>query len=48
MGAVWVAFDGAAVVAEKLAFAARRGLLVYFLWPVNYDDANLTVSRSGQ
>ncbi|XP_071681664.1 uncharacterized protein [Lolium perenne] len=26
-------------------FAARRGLLGYFLWPVNYDDANLTVSR---
>jgi chitinase len=48
MGDVWVAFDGAAVVAEKLAFAARRGLLGYFLWPVNYDDANLTVSRSGQ
>jgi len=48
MGDVWVAFDSAAVVAEKLAFAARRGLLGYFLWPVNYDDANLTVSRSGQ
>jgi chitinase len=48
VGDVWVAFDGAAVVAEKLAFAARRGLLGYFLWPVNYDDANLTVSRSGQ
>ncbi|KAJ1270546.1 hypothetical protein BS78_06G060100 [Paspalum vaginatum] len=46
MGDVWVAFDGAAVVAEKLAFAARRGLLGYFLWPVNYDDANLTVSRT--
>jgi chitinase len=48
IGDVWVAFDGAAVVAEKLAFAAQRGLLGYFLWPVNYDDANLTVSRSGQ
>ena len=48
VGDVWVAFDGAAVVAEKLAFAARRGLLGYFLWPVNYDDANLTVSRTGQ
>ncbi|KAL6652936.1 hypothetical protein ACP70R_011861 [Stipagrostis hirtigluma subsp. patula] len=47
VGDVWVAFDGAAVVAEKLAFAARRGLLGYFLWPVNYDDANLTVSRAG-
>ncbi|WVZ85219.1 hypothetical protein U9M48_032167 [Paspalum notatum var. saurae] len=46
MGDVWVAFDGAAVVAEKLAFAARHGLLGYFLWPVNYDDANLTVSRT--
>ncbi|KAM0866283.1 hypothetical protein ACQ4PT_042713 [Festuca glaucescens] len=45
VGDVWVAFDGAAVVAEKLGFAARRGLLGYFLWPVNYDDANLTVSR---
>ncbi|TVU13862.1 hypothetical protein EJB05_37293, partial [Eragrostis curvula] len=45
VGDVWVAFDGAAVVAEKLAFAARRGLLGYFLWPVNYDEANLTVSR---
>lgn len=43
---VWVTFDGAAVVAEKLAFAAGRGLLGYFLWPVNYDDANLTVSRT--
>jgi hypothetical protein len=31
VGDVWVAFDGAAVVAEKLAFAARRGLLGYFL-----------------
>lgn len=48
MGDVWVAFDGTAVVAEKLAFAVRRGLLGYFLWPVNYDDANLTVSRTGQ
>uniref|UniRef100_A0A0A9FMQ9 GH18 domain-containing protein n=1 Tax=Arundo donax TaxID=35708 RepID=A0A0A9FMQ9_ARUDO len=48
VGDVWVAFDGAAVVAEKLAFAVRRGLLGYFLWPVNYDDANLTVSREGQ
>ncbi|RLM73624.1 hypothetical protein C2845_PM15G05380 [Panicum miliaceum] len=46
VGDVWVAFDGAAVVAEKLAFTARRGLLGYFLWPVNYDDANLTVSRT--
>ncbi|TKW03878.1 hypothetical protein SEVIR_7G071500v4 [Setaria viridis] len=46
VGDVWVAFDGAAVVAEKLAFAARRGLLGYFLWPVNYDDANLTLSRT--
>ncbi|OEL38094.1 hypothetical protein BAE44_0000887 [Dichanthelium oligosanthes] len=46
MGDVWVAFDGAAVVSEKLAFAVRRGLLGYFLWPVNYDDANLTVSRT--
>ncbi|KAG2571525.1 hypothetical protein PVAP13_7KG129500 [Panicum virgatum] len=46
VGDVWVAFDGAAVVAEKLAFAARRGLLGYFLWPVNYDDANLTMSRT--
>lgn len=45
VGDVWVAFDGVAVVAEKLGFAARRGLLGYFLWPVNYDDANLTVSR---
>lgn len=45
VGDVWVAFDGVAVVAEKLAFAARCGLLGYFLWPVNYDDANLTVSR---
>uniref|UniRef100_A0ACD5UPS8 Uncharacterized protein n=1 Tax=Avena sativa TaxID=4498 RepID=A0ACD5UPS8_AVESA len=44
VGDVWVAFDGAAVVAEKLGFAARRGLLGYFLWPVNYDDDNLTVS----
>ncbi|KAL5214487.1 hypothetical protein ABZP36_003639 [Zizania latifolia] len=44
-GDVWVAFDGVAVVAEKLAFAAHCGLLGYFLWPVNYDDANLTVSR---
>lgn len=48
VGDVWVAFDGVAVVAEKLAFAARCGLLGYFLWPVNYDDANLTVSRRGQ
>jgi chitinase len=48
VGGVWVAFDGAAVVAEKLGFAARRGLLGYFLWPVNYDDANFTVSRRGQ
>ena len=40
--------DGAAVVAEKLGFAARCGLLGYFLWPVNYDDANLTVTRRGQ
>jgi hypothetical protein len=31
VGDVWVAFDGAAVVAEKLAFAARRGLLGYLL-----------------
>nr|CAB3484248.1 unnamed protein product [Digitaria exilis] len=46
VGDVWVAFDAVAVVAEKLAFAARRGLLGYFLWPVNYDDANLTVSRT--
>ncbi|CAL5034666.1 unnamed protein product [Urochloa decumbens] len=46
VGDVWVAFDGAAVVAEKLAFAARRGLRGYFLWPVNYDDANLTLSRT--
>ncbi|CAN6234731.1 unnamed protein product [Urochloa humidicola] len=46
VGDVWVAFDGAAVVREKLAFAARRGLRGYFLWPVNYDDANLTVSRT--
>uniref|UniRef100_A0A0E0DD77 GH18 domain-containing protein n=1 Tax=Oryza meridionalis TaxID=40149 RepID=A0A0E0DD77_9ORYZ len=45
VGDVWVAFDGVAVVAEKLAFAARCGLLGYFLWPVNYDEANLTVSR---
>uniref|UniRef100_J3LX40 GH18 domain-containing protein n=2 Tax=Oryza brachyantha TaxID=4533 RepID=J3LX40_ORYBR len=45
VGDVWVAFDGVAVVAEKLAFAARCGLRGYFLWPVNYDDANLTVSR---
>ncbi|KAK3143026.1 hypothetical protein QOZ80_4BG0356740 [Eleusine coracana subsp. coracana] len=45
VGGVWVAFDGAAVVDEKLAFAARRGMLGYFLWPVNYDDANFTVSR---
>ncbi|VAH47136.1 unnamed protein product [Triticum turgidum subsp. durum] len=45
VGDVWVAFDGAAVVAEKLGFAARCGLLGYFLWPVNYDDANLTVTR---
>lgn len=48
VGGVWVAFDGAAVVDEKVAFAARRGLLGYFLWPVNYDDANFTVSRRGQ
>ncbi|KAF8668318.1 hypothetical protein HU200_052375 [Digitaria exilis] len=47
VGDVWVAFDAVAVVAEKLAFAARRGLLGYFLWPVNYDNANLTVSRTG-
>ncbi|CAN6227781.1 unnamed protein product [Urochloa humidicola] len=46
VGDVWVAFDGAAVVAEKLAFAKRRGLRGYFLWPVNYDDVNLTVSRT--
>ncbi|CAL5027981.1 unnamed protein product [Urochloa decumbens] len=46
VGDVWVAFDGAAVVAEKLAFAALRELRGYFLWPVNYDDANLTVSRT--
>ncbi|CAN6242076.1 unnamed protein product [Urochloa humidicola] len=46
VGDVWVAFDSAAVVAEKLAFAKQRGLLGYFLWPVNYDDANLTVSRT--
>ena len=48
VGDVWVAFDGAAVVAEKLGFIARRGMLGYFLWPVNYDDDNLTVSRRGQ
>ncbi|CAO2041933.1 unnamed protein product [Urochloa humidicola] len=46
VGEVWVAFDGAAVAAEKLAFAKRRGLRGYFLWPVNYDDVNLTVSRT--
>jgi chitinase len=48
VGGVWVAFDGAAVVDEKLAFAARRGMRGYFLWPVNYDDANFTVSRRGR
>jgi chitinase len=31
VGDVWVAFDDAAVVAEKLAFSTRRGLLGYFL-----------------
>jgi hypothetical protein len=31
VGDVWVTFDGVAVVAEKLSFAARRGILNYFL-----------------
>lgn len=32
VGDVWVAFDSVAVVAEKLDFVARRGLLGYILW----------------
>ena len=32
VGDVWVAFDGVAVVAEKLDFVALRSLLGYILW----------------
>jgi chitinase len=31
VGDVWVAFDGAVIMAYKLAFTVRQGLLGYFL-----------------
>ena len=47
-GDLWVSFDGAQVVQQKLEFAARSQLLGYFLWTVGFDDSNSTISKKGQ
>lgn len=44
-GDLWVSFDSARVVQQKLEFAARSQLLGYFLWTVGFDDANSTISK---
>jgi chitinase len=41
VGDVWVAFDGAVIVADKLAFT-RAPRLLPLIWPMNYDNTNVT------
>jgi chitinase len=47
-GDLWVTFDSAQVVQQKLEFAVRSQLLGYFLWTIGFDDSNSTISKQGQ
>lgn len=47
LGDLWVSFDGVDVIKEKIEFASRYWLRGFFLWPVNYDDSNYTISTLG-
>jgi chitinase len=47
LGDLWVSFDGVDVIKKKIEFASRYWLRGFFLWPINYDDSNSTVSTVG-
>ncbi|KAF3323684.1 chitinase-3-like protein 2 [Carex littledalei] len=44
LGDLWVSFDGENVIREKIEFASRYRLQGFFLWTLNYDDSNYTIS----
>ncbi|URE37183.1 hypothetical protein MUK42_06232 [Musa troglodytarum] len=44
-GDLWVSFDSPQVVEDKIRFAQHSTLLGYFLWPINFDDSNHTISK---
>ncbi|KAJ4762312.1 Chitinase-like protein [Rhynchospora pubera] len=43
-GDMWVSFDGVDVIKEKIEFTSKYRLQGFFLWPINYDNSNYTVS----
>ncbi|XP_006662929.3 nod factor hydrolase protein 1-like [Oryza brachyantha] len=44
-GDLWVTFDSALVVQEKIEFVVKSQLLGYFLWAISFDDLNCTLSK---
>lgn len=46
-GDLWVSFDSPEVAEDKIRFAQHNTLLGYFLWPINFDDSNRTISKQG-
>jgi chitinase len=44
-GDLWVSFDSAVVVQEKVEFVAKSQLLGYFLSTISFDDSNYTLSK---
>ncbi|KAF3334363.1 chitinase-3-like protein 1 [Carex littledalei] len=40
----WVSFDSFEVVHEKVMFALQYRLLGYFVWPINFDDSDYSMS----
>ncbi|KAG8090777.1 hypothetical protein GUJ93_ZPchr0011g28050 [Zizania palustris] len=44
-GDLWVSFDGAMVVHDKIEYLMNSRLLGYFLWTISFDDANCTLSK---
>ncbi|KAL5204960.1 hypothetical protein ABZP36_009831 [Zizania latifolia] len=44
-GDLWVSFDSALVVQDKIEYLMKPRLLGYFLWTISFDDANCTLSK---
>uniref|UniRef100_A0A0D9XRX8 GH18 domain-containing protein n=1 Tax=Leersia perrieri TaxID=77586 RepID=A0A0D9XRX8_9ORYZ len=44
-GDLWVSFDSALVVQDKIEFVVKSQLLGYFLWTISFDDSNCTLSK---
>ncbi|KAF0896972.1 hypothetical protein E2562_031289 [Oryza meyeriana var. granulata] len=44
-GDLWVSFDSALVIHDKIEFVVKSQLLGYFLWTISFDDSNCTLSK---